>query len=374
MKLTQLCIGSAAVMLVYGNQAHACDGQDLLSDCAASRNVYQNLSAVEGQKFNYPSYDNLDGSIDTFISPFAIDASTIVTTSLICPSGFVCGATIVGFPSLQLEYTDGTSVWFQKAPATIALDPNSPWIFTYGPVEPPPLHLFHTQTGLTLKLGAHQLSPVSDPFAEPPQPTLDQNQHFLLMSRDSLISDTAYIELNQQGEAEQKIYRSVVDAEIAGVATGADAKLSAQLSVPLNIPNSYEMRMRVLTDAGWGDFISDEHNHLAAANKLDSGYCPEVGSDLYQNEFGTGSECLQLTIQDGGPNDDDGTADGSVAVTMGLVLKAIELVSLQEDGSTTTVEAAQTTGTNAPTPGGGGAWPWWLSLALLFRLGRSKRN
>lgn len=367
MKLSQLCIGSAAVILVYGNQAHANEGQDLLSDCLS---VCQNMSPVVGQQFGYPSYDINAGSTDPYVSPFIIDASKIVTASLACPSGFVCGATIAGFPNLQLEYTDGTSVWYLIAPATMAFDPSSPWNITYGPVESAPLHLFNTQTGLTLKPGSHQLSQIADPFVDPPKPSLDKSQHFLLMSREALTGDPAHVELNQQGEAEQKVYRNIVDVEIAGVATGAVAKLSAQLNAPLNVPDSYALQMRVLTGDGWANFVTDEHNHLAAAKKLESGYCPEAGSDLYQSEFDAGSECLQLTLQDGGPNDGDGAANGSIAVTVGPVLKEIEIVTLQESGSA----LINKTSNSSTTQGGGGAWSWWMSLVLLVRLGRPKRH
>lgn len=318
---------------------------------------FQTIITDFGSTYNASGLQSATGSATTDIQ---------TTPGLFCPDGYICGDKITAPDFIQLEFTDGSNIWFNtiKSATPLILD-------TIVTTEAPtPLHLLHTQAGLTLKPGQHLIAAGGDSLAE--------QIANLQLDRTKLTSDPAYIELNQQGAAEQKIYRNVVDGEIAGVATGAEAKLSAQLNVPLNVPDSYALQVRVLTGAGWANFVADEHNHLAAANKLDSGYCPEVGSDLYQNEFGAGSECLQLTIQDGGPNDGDGTADGTIAVTIGPVLKATELaptpLPLQEDESTLTVEASQTTGTTAPTQGGGGAWPWWMSLALLFRLGRSKRN
>ncbi len=153
----------------------------------------------------------------------------------------------------------------------------------------------------------------------------------------------------------------VMDVQITNVITAAAAKLSAQLNVPLNMPDNYELQARVLTAEGWIDFISDDHNHIAAAQRLSNGDCPEVSSALYQSKLNAGSECVQITIQDGGVNDGDSATDGNIALILGSVLKRVEPFSipLPKDEAT-------------PSNQGGGAWSWCMSLVLLFRLRRSK--
>lgn len=76
---------------------------------------------------------------------------------------------------------------------------------------------------------------------------------------------------------------------------------------------------------GWQDFVVDANNSLAscctqeslkqnnAGNKGNypgsNGNCPAPGSSDYQAGLAEGATCVELTIQDGGPNDTDGVAD-----------------------------------------------------------------
>ena len=62
---------------------------------------------------------------------------------------------------------------------------------------------------------------------------------------------------------------------------------------------------------GWYNFIEDEKNHLASA--LGSqGYCPSPNSDEFEQGLVAGYWCVRLTIEDGGPNDNDGRANGAI--------------------------------------------------------------
>lgn len=76
---------------------------------------------------------------------------------------------------------------------------------------------------------------------------------------------------------------------------------------------------------GWQDFVVDANNAVAscctqeslkqnnAGNKGNypgsNGNCPAPGSSDYQTGLAEGAMCVELTLQDGGPNDIDGTAD-----------------------------------------------------------------
>ncbi|GGI78663.1 GlyGly-CTERM sorting domain-containing protein [Shewanella hanedai] len=71
---------------------------------------------------------------------------------------------------------------------------------------------------------------------------------------------------------------------------------------------------------GWYDFVEDDSNHIHSAIG-ESGYCPSPGESSWQTGLIEGAWCIQLTIVDGGSNDDDGEANfhitdpGGVAIT-----------------------------------------------------------
>ncbi|WP_341501776.1 tandem-95 repeat protein [Gallaecimonas sp. GXIMD4217] len=71
--------------------------------------------------------------------------------------------------------------------------------------------------------------------------------------------------------------------------------------------------------SGWYDFVEDADNQLHSAMG-EPGYCPPPGSDLWQPGLVAGAWCLQLTLTDGGPNDDDGLANHSISDPGGLAV------------------------------------------------------
>jgi hypothetical protein len=74
----------------------------------------------------------------------------------------------------------------------------------------------------------------------------------------------------------------------------------------------------------WVNFISDTDNavHSAAGNP---GYCPPPGTADWTTGLTAGHLCVQLTIEDGGPNDDDGLVNSAV-VDPGAVSEAKDVV------------------------------------------------
>ncbi len=62
----------------------------------------------------------------------------------------------------------------------------------------------------------------------------------------------------------------------------------------------------------WQNFIEDGSNRLASAPGS-AGFCPPPASNEYRDGLNPGDWCVRLTIVDGGPNDDDGQANGSVS-------------------------------------------------------------
>ncbi|QSX38253.1 Ig-like domain-containing protein [Shewanella sedimentimangrovi] len=62
---------------------------------------------------------------------------------------------------------------------------------------------------------------------------------------------------------------------------------------------------------GWYDFVEDANNSISSAPLAD-GECPQVGADSFEPGLVAGYQCVQLLLQDGGPNDADGTANGVI--------------------------------------------------------------
>ncbi|RLA42750.1 MAG: hypothetical protein DRR06_13755, partial [Gammaproteobacteria bacterium] len=102
---------------------------------------------------------------------------------------------------------------------------------------------------------------------------------------------------------------------------------------------------RKLTSSGWQDFVNNSKNSVASAAG-EKGYCPPPGDAAYQSGLSQGHWCLQLTIEDGGPNDSDEMANSRVT-DPGGVGRILSGVSVSSSG------------------GGGGAWhPIVLVLSM----------
>ncbi|MEN0036434.1 MAG: DUF4347 domain-containing protein [Cellvibrio sp.] len=80
---------------------------------------------------------------------------------------------------------------------------------------------------------------------------------------------------------------------------------------------------RKFQNGSWVNFVSNANNalHSAAGN---AGYCPPPGTSDWTSGLTQGHLCVQLTIEDGGPNDDDGQVNSAV-VDPGAVSEAKEV-------------------------------------------------
>lgn len=64
-------------------------------------------------------------------------------------------------------------------------------------------------------------------------------------------------------------------------------------------------------DGIWFTLVEDARNRLASAPG-ERGVCPPPGSEEYRPGLNVGDWCVELTIEDGGPNDTDGLANGMI--------------------------------------------------------------
>jgi hypothetical protein len=70
---------------------------------------------------------------------------------------------------------------------------------------------------------------------------------------------------------------------------------------------------------GWGNFIEDVNNQLHSAPG-EAGYCPAPADVLWSMGLTEGYWCVQLTIEDGGPNDNDGIANRTIVDPGGVAV------------------------------------------------------
>jgi MYXO-CTERM domain-containing protein len=92
------------------------------------------------------------------------------------------------------------------------------------------------------------------------------------------------------------------------------------LSVPLSgpIPANAVYR-KYSASASWYDFEMDANNRVASAPG-EANACPLVNSDAYTDGLTAGHMCVQITIEDGGPNDIDGEVNGTIVDPSGIAV------------------------------------------------------
>lgn len=86
---------------------------------------------------------------------------------------------------------------------------------------------------------------------------------------------------------------------------------SVRVAIPQRVAIPANAVYRKFQRGRWVNFIVDTNNaiHSASGNP---GYCPPPGSEDWVPGLNAGHFCVQLTIQDGGPNDDDGLVNSAV--------------------------------------------------------------
>jgi hypothetical protein len=96
---------------------------------------------------------------------------------------------------------------------------------------------------------------------------------------------------------------------------------SVRVVIPQQAPIPENPVYRKFQKGQWVNFISNTDNaiHSTAGNP---GYCPPPGSAEWQPGLTPGHLCVQLTLQDGGPNDADGQVNSAV-VDPGVVSSAL---------------------------------------------------
>ncbi|WP_444934100.1 hypothetical protein [Microbulbifer sp. JTAC008] len=139
------------------------------------------------------------------------------------------------------------------------------------------------------------------------------------------LGDSAYIAGQQLGQVTLEDIDNLFEDNLAGqnsykflhgifdfVIYDTDFGEIANIVVPLNAALLEGARyLKYRQSVGWVDFIEDEFNRVSSAlGQL--GDCPEPGSEKYQPGLHEGHFCIQLSLVDGGLNDDDGEMNGII--------------------------------------------------------------
>jgi hypothetical protein len=106
---------------------------------------------------------------------------------------------------------------------------------------------------------------------------------------------------------------------------------TAAVVVPLNQPVAVGAVYRKFANQQWSTFVENELNLLHSAPAQAAGDCPSPGSAAYRPGLNAGDYCIQLTLQDGGPNDADGMANGEIFDPGVLALQGNQLPEPQAD-------------------------------------------
>ncbi|XOV78791.1 MAG: tandem-95 repeat protein [Aestuariibacter sp.] len=85
------------------------------------------------------------------------------------------------------------------------------------------------------------------------------------------------------------------------------------------VPSNAVYRKYRQSSNEWVDFVTNDNNGVFSATG-EQGVCPPPGDAAWQPGLSEGDWCVQLLIQDGGPNDDDGLANGAIVDPGGVAV------------------------------------------------------
>ena len=151
-----------------------------------------------------------------------------------------------------------------------------------------------------------------------------------------MVTESEIAALTDVGDTSYDYPEALIDFAVTGAEFGHSYTLVVPLSVVL--PEGAVYR-KYSTLGGWANFVENATNTLSSAMTVE-GVCPELGSDAYTLGLTAGDDCLQLLMEDGGPNDADGAVNGTLVDPGGI---AIKYIGTPSDSSEITLSSAQLT-------------------------------
>ncbi|WP_250656256.1 cadherin-like domain-containing protein [Alkalimarinus coralli] len=163
------------------------------------------------------------------------------------------------------------------------------------------------------------------------------------------------------GDNEYALQGSIYDFEIHQLATpGQQVSVVLPLSVAIPEGGVY----RKFQNSEWVNFVDDDRNDIHSSQGF-MGYCPPPGADGWQQGLTAGHFCLQLTIEDGGPNDVDGEVNAAISDP--------GAIGIANATATPTGGTGASGSTSVQSSGGGGGSFGGLFMGLLLLLAGAHR-
>lgn len=126
---------------------------------------------------------------------------------------------------------------------------------------------------------------------------------------------------------------------------------SVNVVLPQRAPVPSNAVYRKMVNGVWQNFVENGNNAIATAGGTE-GFCPPPGDASYIPGLTDGHWCVQLTIEDGGANDNDGRANKAIVDPGGVA----QILAVGVDVKVSS--------------GGGALHPLWLLLLGLVGLPR----
>ncbi len=144
---------------------------------------------------------------------------------------------------------------------------------------------------------------------------------------------------------------------------------SVVLKLSARIPTNPEYRK--WNGNKWVDFSTTAPNALFSAPRAKSGNCPAAGDAAYTTGLQAGNRCVELVIQDNGPNDQDMTI-GAIADPGGVAQLPTAGAAVQVTPTPPSVGGGCSLAATDGSPWHGGSW--WLIGAVIGWLGFNRRR
>jgi len=145
----------------------------------------------------------------------------------------------------------------------------------------------------------------------------------MLKGATSLLTNTGGIELGSdivpllEPDMQATNTGGIFDFELSQLPQAGD---SIRIVIPQRQPvPAGGIYRKYTTAAGWANFVTNANNSLFSASG-NAGYCPPPGDASWQAGLTEGHWCVQLLIEDGGPNDADGIANNNIADPGGVAV------------------------------------------------------
>ena len=179
-------------------------------------------------------------------------------------------------------------------------------------------------------------------------------------SGGAVLSTEDIARLNGLSEDENfELQGGIFDFEIHQLTTPGQ---QVSVVLPLSVAIPEEATYRKFQQGVWVSFVDDDRNDIHSSQGL-MGYCPPPNDASWQQGMTAGHFCLQLTLEDGGPNDADAEVNAAISDP--------GAAGVLSGGSSAPASASSL---SLQTSGGGGGSVGGILMAILILLGSLKRQ